>query len=263
MTRQVAFATPSLTHSVSMEFFRSSMQTDWLLTEQGWKRTYLNICGDQFIAKARNKLMNDFLEKCPEAECLFFLDDDLGWPAQKVLEFLERPEDILVGVYPKKSEEEDWPVVVCGDNGELIERDGLIKCVRGPTGFMRIKRHVIEEMVKYAPPFMDVDKEGKTVTTPAWFAAGVAPDGWFWTEDYIFCQNATACGFEIWADPNIDFEHRGNRVWKGNFSTAIPTFKERAIQAQADREKAEADWREGIDNSFVIEGEVLNRSDAA
>ena len=44
-----------------------------------------------------------------EADSLFFLDDDIGWPPEKVLAFLERDEPILFGVYPKKQETEDWP----------------------------------------------------------------------------------------------------------------------------------------------------------
>lgn len=263
MTKAVVFATPSLTHSVSMEFMRSSMQTDWLLAANGYQRTYINHCGDQFIAKARNKLMNDFLVHHPDADSLFFLDDDLGWPAEKVLEFLERDEDILCGVYPKKSEDEDWPVVVWGDDGNLVERNGLIRLVRGPTGFMRIKRRVIEEMVKHAPPFLDIDKKGEAVSTPGWFAAGVAPDGWFWTEDYIFCQNAAGCGFEIWADPDIDFEHRGSRVWKGNLKSALPTFKERAIKAKADRERMEQAASEAHGRLIKVGDEDITRSDAA
>ena len=269
MEQAVCFATPSLNHSVSMEFMRSSMQTDWLLASKGYRRSYLNHCGDQFIAKVRNKLMHDFVVNHPYCDNLFFLDDDLGWPPEKVLEFLERDEDILVGAYPKKSDNPDGPIVLSGDDGKLIEKDGLVRCERGPTGFMRIKRHVIEEMQKHAPWFKDQDKEGKTVETPAWFAAGVAPDGWFWTEDYIFCQNAVACGFEIWADPNIEFEHRGNKVWKGALQSAIPTFRERAVKAKEDREHYEREIESlgearltKVGDDDVIEGQIV-RSDAA
>jgi hypothetical protein len=214
-----------------MEFLSSVLQSDWLLAASGYKRIYLNHCGDQFIAKARNKLVNDFLVNHPGVQNFFFLDDDLGWPAEKVLEFLTRDEDVLVGVYPKKSEEEDWPVMLAGEDGDLVEKDGLVRCLRAPTGFMRIKRRVLEALALHAPPFYDTNQKGETEQTPGFFAAGVAPDGWFWTEDYIFSQNVTAAGFEIWCDPNIEFTHRGNRAWKGSISAALPTFRERAKAA--------------------------------
>jgi hypothetical protein len=243
MEKAVAFAIPSLNHSVAMEFFASAMQTDWLLAEHGYRRAYLNHCGDQFIAKARNKLVNDFLINHPDTDNFFFLDDDLGWPAQKVLEFLERDEDVLVGVYPKKAEDvtdKDWPVMLCGENGKLVEKDGLVRCLRAPTGFMRIKRRVLEALLPHAPPFMDTNRKGETQSTPGFFAAGAAPDGWFWTEDYIFSQNVTASGFEIWADPDIEFTHRGGHAWKGRIKDDLPAFRKRARQAHSIQMKAQS-----------------------
>lgn len=230
----VCFATPSLTHSVSMEFMRSSIETDWLLAAKGVGRVYLNRCGDQFIANARSILAYQFLTEHPYAEDLFFLDDDLGWPAEKVLEFLERPQDVMVGVYPKKSEDEDWPVVVCGDNGELVENDGLVRCTRGPTGFMRIKRKVLEALLPHAPKFKSIELDDSVREWPMFFSSGIGSDGWFWTEDYAFCMNAVAAGFEIWADPDIAFTHRGNRLWRGTFREALPRFRERALEAMED-----------------------------
>lgn len=233
----VVFATPNLSHSVAREFHHSALQTDWLLAEKGWNRIYIDHPGDQFIAKARNILVQEFLDKHPMAGSFFFLDDDLGWPAEKIISFLESPVDILVGAYPKRSEEKDWPIVIAGEEGKLVEQDGLIRVVRGPTGFMRIKRHVLEAMREHAPPFMH-ELKGEIISTPGFFAAGVAPDGYFWTEDYIFCQNAVACGFEIWLDPDIKFTHRGTRAWEGNIIDDIPTFRERAAEMEEARLKS-------------------------
>jgi hypothetical protein len=257
----VAIATPSLTHSVCIEYLRSALQTDWALASRGYDRAYLTHCGDQFIAKARNKLVNDFLVNHPGVENLFFIDDDLGWPAEKFIEFIERPEDILVGVYPKRSDDEDWPVVVKGEGGELEEKDHLIRVMRGPTGFMRIKRHVLENTLQFAPMFKDINPRGETDETPAFFAAGVAPDGWFWTEDYIFCQNMTAAGYEIWADPDVEFTHRGPKAWGGSLRKVIPTFQQRATEAEAVRKAAELAAAD--DASNVIELSPSPRSDAA
>jgi hypothetical protein len=234
VSKTVAFAVPSLTHSVAMEFFVSAMQTEWLLAHHGYKRSWMNHCGDQFIAKARNKLVKEFLTNHPDCENFFFLDDDIGWPAAKVLEFCERDEDVLVGVYPKKSDEPDWPVMLAGEDGDLVEKDGLIRVLRAPTGFMRIKRRVLETLAKFAPPFMDTNRAGETETTLGLFAAGVAPDGWFWTEDYVFSQNVTGCGFDIWCDPDIAFSHRGNKVWTGSIKDDLPIFRDRARKAHAE-----------------------------
>lgn len=251
-TATVAIATPCLSHSVCVEYLRSALQTDWALAARGFDRVYLTHCGDQFIAKARNKLVNDFLVNHPGVENFFFIDDDLGWPAEKFVEFIERDEDILVGVYPKRSDDEDWPVVVKGEGGVLEEKDHLIRILRGPTGFMRIKRRVLEALLPHAPPFKDINPKGETEETPGFFAAGVMPDGWFWTEDYIFCNNAVAMGFEIWADPDVAFTHRGQKAWGGALRQVVPTFRERAQEAEKARRVAEgppadSDSAEAID----------------
>lgn len=263
----VAFATPSLTHSVCIEYHRSSKQTSWALAAKGYDEACLDVCGNQFIANARNLLVRDFLTKHPGVENFFFLDDDLGWPAHKVIEFIERPEDILVGVYPKRSDQEDWPVVIKNNGGVLEERDGLIRCLRGPTGFMRIKRHVLEAMLSQVPTYKEINAKGEVEEIPGIFCAGAAPDGWFWTEDYVFCNNAVNMGFEIWADPNVEFTHRGQKAWSGSLSKVIPTFRKRAREAEKARKKAERQFPTAtlvtVDGRDVIEGEIIKRSDAA
>jgi hypothetical protein len=258
----VCIATPSLTHGVAIEYLRSALQTDWELTKRGYDRAYLTHCGDQFIAKARNKLVNDFLVNHPGVENFFFIDDDLGWPAEKFIEFIERDEDVLVGVYPKRSDDEDWPVVVKGEGGVLEERDHLIRVLRGPTGFMRIKRRVLEALQPHAPLFKDINPQGQTEETHAFFAAGVAPDGWFWTEDYIFCNNVVAAGFEIWADPDVEFTHRGSKAWGGTLRSVVPTFVKRAAEAEMTRQ-AVADLAETASDRGNIIDLKTNRSDAA
>lgn len=223
----VIFGTPSYSHSVSTEFFKSSIETEWLITAKGLARGYITHPGDQFIAKVRNKIVTEFLVNYPMATDLFFLDDDLGWPAQKVIDFLGRPEDIVAGIYPKKQDSRDFPVELQADleTGALIERDGLIRANGVPTGFMRIKRHVLETLAKHAGKFRDIAADGTEPEYYEIFRAGVGPDGRFWGEDWTFCQNAMAAGFEIWVDPNITFTHRGAKKWTDRLSDHLDTFR--------------------------------------
>lgn len=232
MTQQVAiFCTPTLTHTVSLDYLRSWTNTIWLLKEAGIAHGRADRGGDCFIAKVRNKLVQEFLDG-PGTD-LFFLDDDLGWPAPKVLEFLARPEMIIAGVYPKKMDETDWPVglEVNADTGELLTDQGLYRASFAPTGFMRIKREVLETMVEGCPRFKDPEMGGKIGDFPYLFQAGLDGDGWFCGEDVAFCRMARAAGFDIWVDPNIDFRHRGGKTWNGNMSSALATFAERATLA--------------------------------
>lgn len=226
----VVFGTPCLSHSVVYEFFRSALETEWMLNAKGYARGYIARGGDQFIAKARNKIASEFLKNYPMATDLFFLDDDISWPPAKVIEFLERPEDIIAGIYPKKQEDRDFPVQLEADaiNGTLIERNGLVKALGVPTGFMRIKRRVLETLAASAGTFKEMDADGIWYEHYEIFRCGVM-NGEFHGEDYIFCQNAMAAGFEIWVDPNIDFTHRGTRKWKDNLSLHLDVFRQKAM----------------------------------
>jgi hypothetical protein len=244
MEKSVAFAIPSLTHQVSIEFLRSIMRTDWLLAQHGWQRTYLDVCGNQFIANARNELAHDFLTNHPDCDNFFFLDDDLGWEAERAVEILSRDEDIIAGVYPKRQDPVDWPVMLAGDEGRLHLKDGLVRAIRVPTGFMRIKRRVLEGLVPHAQTYKWLTDKGETKEIPALFSVGLMPDGWFWTEDYIFCHNAGVAGFEVWVHPDIEFSHRGPKAWKGNLRSTLPTFRKRARQAYKQRVADEAAFKQ-------------------
>lgn len=230
MTPFCMFATPSLDHRVTLDYLRSWTNTVSLFKDQGVSMGMISRGGDCFVAKVRNKLVKQFLDG-PGTD-LFFLDDDLGWPAISALQFALRPEPIIAGVYPKKSDDMDWPVALDADGltGHLIEDQGLYQASFAGTGFMRIKREVLEALVKVVPTFRDVEIDGKSEEYPMIFASGLDSDGWWCGEDVAFCRLARAHGFPLWVDPNIDFIHRGGKSWKGKLSEHLPKFRDRALQ---------------------------------
>jgi len=237
----VIFATPSLDHKVTVDFLRSALATDAACEKAGFTRGWAQRCGDPFIAKARSKMVAEFLDT-PEATDLFFLDDDLGWPAHKVIEFLNRPEDVICGVYPKKQDKPDWPVSLAAhaDTRKLVERDGLIMATHVPTGFLRIKRHVLEDLYYKAPVFRDVEINGDRVKYHAVFNSGPGADEWWWGEDYAFSNALTAAGYEMWVDPDIAFKHRGSKTWTGTLIDGVSTFRDRARTIDGTQRVSEA-----------------------
>lgn len=235
----VCFGIPSLSHSVSMGFLRSWTSTVSLLTAKGVPSSTLVLGGDPFIAKARNRIATDFLRECPEADSLFFLDDDVDWPAEKVIEFLERPEGVVAGIYPQKSKTTNFPVeLACfADTGELIEENGLIKALLVPTGFLRIKRWVLEKLA--APPtrkFLDTMVDGSHKEFFGIFESGIAPDEgaatpFWWGEDYIFSRKCQVLGIDLWVDPNITMGHVGRNRWEDSVSNHLDRYRARAKEA--------------------------------
>lgn len=229
----VLFATPSLDHRVTLEYLRSWTETVWALTAKGIGMGRIDRGGDQFIAKARSKLATEFLLNYPMATDLFFLDDDISWPPAKIIEFLERPEDIVAGIYPKKQDKTDFPVELQANltDGSLIENDGLLKAHGVPTGFLRIKRRVLEKLAESAPRFKEEEADGQIREFIGFFQSGIGPDGFWWGEDYTFCRNVTDSGFDIWVDPNILFWHRGNKAWSATLVDYLDKFREKGKMA--------------------------------
>jgi len=227
------FATPSLDHRVTLDYLRSWTKTVSLLKDSGIDHGMISRGGDCFVAKVRNKLVKQFLDG-PGTD-LFFIDDDLGWPEQKVLEFILSPEPIIAGVYPKKSDDLDWPVGLECDltRGKLIEESGLFIASFAGSGFMRIKREVLEALVKVVPTFKDIEMGGRTEEFPMVFSSGLDADGWFCGEDVSFCRLARVHGYPVAVDPNIEFKHRGGKTWKGTLADSIPHFRARASMAVA------------------------------
>lgn len=224
----IHFSTPCLTSQVATEFLMSALRTERLLGDKGIAHEWSTKPGDPFIAKARSSAACDFLLKADRTD-LFFLDDDIGWPPEKVLEFIESDVPVLAGVYPHKLEETSWPCSLEADGPNLIEQDGLFRAVLAPTGFMRIKRWVIEKLYETAPPYKETEADGEVRERRAIFNSGPAGDGNWWGEDYAFCNACRAAGIDVWIDPDIPFTHRGTKRWAGQMSESIAVFRQKAV----------------------------------
>lgn len=217
----VVFATPCFDYNVTMYYHQSAMQTDWLLAERGIERSTKMYGGDPYLAKVRNLLVSTCLRQFPQMTDFFFIDADLEWDPQAVIRMLDHPADVIAGIYPKKNDVTEFPCSLMGDEEQnLIEKDGCYKAVGVPTGFLRIKRHVLEKMAAESPTYLDGTGGGET----CWniFEMGYDPrDGEWWGEDYAWCRRWREMGGDIWVMPDIDFGHRGGKNWRNNFGRSI------------------------------------------
>jgi len=229
MKQQVVyFATPSLSHTVTLDYLKSWTETVWLLKAAGVEHGRIDRGGDCFIDRVRNKIVQEFLDG-PGTD-LFFLDDDLGWEPGKVIEFIRRPESLLAGVYPKKSDDADWPVMLEADTetGQLVKDQGLYLASFSGCGFLRIKREVLETLAPLVPVFKDIEIGGRHGEYPRLFKTDVDERGWYEGEDVGFFRLARQHGFPLWIDPEIQFSHRGAKTWRGKLSDNLSTFQDRA-----------------------------------
>jgi hypothetical protein len=247
--RMVVFMTPCLSSHVSMDFHMSMLTTEDELNKRGISRAHVLRPGDPYLAKVRSKMASDFLRDYPAADSLFFIDDDVGWPAQKAVDFVRYDKDIVGGIYPKKTDNNEWPVQLDMEGGRPVEENGLVRVMLAPTGFLCIKRPVLEQMAAKAGQYLNTVQ----LVNPAkhWniFDMGFfLPDGTrpypmdgrvgeFWGEDYYFCRKWRDMGGHIWIDPDIEFTHTGKKTWRGNFKVEYDKWRATLTQ-QVEQPKA-------------------------
>ena len=217
----------------------SLLQAFMFYKDVGLKYSVCTI-SDSLISRARNNLTAKFMGN-PDFTHMMFIDADLQFDKQSVLKLLWHDKDIITASYPIK--EINWDKVKEGAQKDLkseslleygsryvvhfkpgktklnIEK-GAIECFEAGTGFMLIKREVIEKMMKKYKKLKYKDdtsalNEKEIDYGYALFNSYVDDDGRFLSEDYGFCRYWQKMGGKIWTDPSIDLTHFGRIKYQG------------------------------------------------
>lgn len=230
---RVMLATPTLFRSPTLEFMMSVLKTSNLLMQHGHILDSAFVGGDCFISKARNGLIQSFIESWKTenpADVLVFIDDDQLWDEQSFLRIIQSNKEIVAVGIPKKMDPKDGEPQVFNNvmldmdsNNNCFVEDGLLRISQIGSGFMAIKRSAIEKMIKAYPRQYAPGDGGLHALHYALFESKIIwPEdekevGQFWGEDLVFCKKWKDIGGEIWLDPNVNVEHIGRKAWSGNF----------------------------------------------
>lgn len=167
--------------------------------------------GDCHVDDARNRLVRDFLES--DCDDLVFIDSDIRFEAESLVKLLNYDADVVGGAYPLKQKEEAYPVRFIP--GEIWSNDqGLIEVLSLPTGFLRIKRCVLEHLALHSVKFNP--KSDSRSQLPVIFERGVI-DNCRFGGDVNFCRKCRDFDIKIYLDPSVWFEH-------DNYSGRISSF---------------------------------------
>jgi hypothetical protein len=209
-------AVPAYTGSVLCQTAQCLMDEYAEALARGWRFNTGFHIGNSLITRARNSLVAHFLTT--EATDLMFVDSDLAWDRGALCRLVERPEPLVCGLYPKRTDPLEWPLILREDKSLALDpATGLLEISAAPGGFMRIKRAAIEQMVA-AYPQLEYD-EPYAPNGAAYALFDFARQGRnYISEDYVFCARYRALGGKVWADPAIAFEHIGQKGMKGRFS---------------------------------------------
>ena len=170
------------------------------------------------IHTARNKMAFHFLNgpKDPPKGFrpwthLFFIDSDIGFTPDEFWRLVESGYDIATAAYPKRNESGEW-VVRPEWIGEPDDK-GWAECLLAATGFMCIKRHVIEKMRdNYGAS--EIFDTGRNVELDEGYS-----------EDIAFCMRWRNIGGNIHVDTTAKLTHQGIKQYSGNLMEFVRAAK--------------------------------------
>jgi hypothetical protein len=207
------------------------------------------VMGDALIPRARQDIVAHFLAN-PAATHLLFIDADIGFDPSQVFRLLEFDADIAAGVYPIKTF--DWDkvralakadvanlktaalsyVVAAEDPKKIPFKNGFAQVRFAGTGFMMIKRQVLEKMIahypelSYSTQFSNQDPLKQSPNRYALFNCILdKQNGMYLSEDFSFCQRWVDMGGEIWADLQSRLTHVGMMAFEGDMGSQLPSSK--------------------------------------
>jgi hypothetical protein len=237
-------ATPCYGGQLTEPYFKSILRLVFFCDKQNIPLHFATIANESLITRARNTLVAFFLNT--DCTHLFFIDSDIEFNVEDVIKLIAADKDVVVGAYPKKGI--NWETVkkyvetnptasvadigvagseyainfnFSGNNYQVNVEEGLISLKDAGTGFMMIKRNVIEKMMEAHPELqynndINVDKVLDKYTYALFDTIIDGEARRYLSEDYTFCRRWQNMGGQIWLDPSIVLNHYGSYAYRGN-----------------------------------------------
>jgi len=215
--------TPCYGGQVTSQYLQSIVSFAKLSKDVELKFSLYTSVNESLVTRARNRCVAAFLQT--DSTHLMFVDADIGFNPFDVFKFLLHDVDVVCASYPMKGI--DWNFMlnktftsveeiqdasiqhVINNLGEMNTENGLLPVEYAGTGFMLIKREVIERMIVDHPEW-SYKLEGEQQY--AVFDCEIENDNYL-SEDYTFCRRWQRMGGTVWLDPNINLTHTGTHTF--------------------------------------------------
>jgi len=219
---------------------------------------HINFCkNDSLITRARNNLVAKAMNN-PEMTHILFIDNDITWDPLDILKLIISDKELVGGIYPYKNYNWDKlkePDVIQNilnkknnsffkntSDKEIIQHslleynlnyksknmevnNNLIEVRHIATGFMLIKRFVIEKLFEVYPNTKYVDdinylNKDEEEFAYALFDCAVI-DKHYFSEDWLFCHRWSQINGQIFTDISINLQHTGLEDYNGSILSSL------------------------------------------
>jgi len=248
--KHIFIATPCYGGQIGEPYFRSMMRFAILCNKYDIKYTISTLANESLITRGRNTLTSFFMENS-EATHLFFIDADIEFNPEDILRMVAYDKPIVVGAYPKKAinwqsimeatrnDPAETPDTIEGHSSNYVVNfdfvkdsegnrtpqvqivDNLVKLKDAGTGFMCIKKEVVQQMFDKYPETkyvndINVDQKFEPFMY-ALFDCIIDPESRrYLSEDYTFCRRWQDMGGDVFLDPRTALNHVGHYTFRGN-----------------------------------------------
>ena len=246
---RILIATPcyggNLHYQYVVSLFKLTKHLDRL--NIGYSISFLG--NESLVTRARNIMVGKFLSNLNFTH-LLFIDADIQFHVTSVSRLIDADKDVCVGVYPAKSFNFDRIGQVINNltnqsdleslclnymlefdldesgQPQIDAQHKLIKVKFGTTGFMLIKRSVLESMIDAYPDLRYDNKKTCAVHNIKndklflFFDCIKDPEtNDYLSEDYSFSLLWRQLGGDIWADMESKLSHWGNYAFHGDLKS--------------------------------------------
>lgn len=178
---------------------------------------------ESLVTRARNNLMAKMMTN-QAATHFMFIDADIRFQPESILQMMACDKDVIGGLYPKKALPVNYVINLKRETkvqGDIFTVDTM------GTGFLLFKRHVYEKLCAAHPECKYVDDVGLgkqyEPTMFSIFDVAIDEKGHYLSEDWLFCRRWSALGGEIWAHGKVLLNHIGHYEFVGDLSK-MPQF---------------------------------------
>jgi hypothetical protein len=225
-------------------YMKSCLDLQGMCLQYGIQIKFSFLFNESLITRARNYLVDEFLNRSDSTH-LLFLDSDISFDPKDIVAMLALDKEVIGAPYPKKAIK--WRAVKRAmeknpeiDSGTLekVTGDYVFNPVKGTaqfsvsdplevmeigTGFMMIKREVFPKFaeqypnLKYKPDHVGQAHFDGSRYIHAYFDTVIDKvSERYLSEDYMFCQWWRNMGGQIWLCPWMRTTHIGTYHFQGD-----------------------------------------------
>ena len=228
-------STPCYDSMMTMQYTISLLKLITFLNKNNINYLIDFIGNESLIPRARNKSLNRFIKS--NCTHLFFIDSDIEFDPNAFIELLEFDKDVVCGAYARKGynwnklifslqHESNSKENLCSrgldftynakhdSEGKIIKQNNFIKVTNASTGFMLIKRDIIEKLCNI---HKELEYKSDEMTKDDEMLIGlfhcIIVNKQYLSEDYSFCHRVNKAGGEVWINVSNNINHIGKHIF--------------------------------------------------